>query len=239
MATPLAVIGRSRQSLAPSTGASECLDSWKQIAAFFGRTPRTVQRWERTESLPVHRHIHEKFGSVYAFENELIAWRDKRSRKCSNARGNPGTARLRLAVLPFANLSTSPRMHHFEDGLTGEIICRLACLDAARLGLIARTTVMPYKNSSFGIAEIGQSLRVDYVLEGTVRTVSRDLRISAQLINVADQTHIFGDTYFHRWTEAVSIQIAYAERISGMVARYLLTTSTPPSLTHSQPASLS
>jgi TolB-like protein len=130
-------------------------------------------------------------------------------------------------------------MHHFEDGLTGEIICRLACLDAARLGLIARSTVMPYKNSSFGIAEIGQSLRVDYVLEGTVRTVSRDLRISAQLINAADQMHIFGDTYFHRWTEAVSIQIAYAERISGMVARHLLTTSTPPSLTHSHSASLS
>jgi Tol biopolymer transport system component len=50
------------------------LDSWKEIAAYFGRNERTVRRWERSESLPVHRHLHEKRGTVYAHTAELDAW---------------------------------------------------------------------------------------------------------------------------------------------------------------------
>jgi TolB-like protein len=234
MATSLAVIGSPGQALAPPAGGAECLDSWKQIAAFFGRTCRTVQRWERAESLPVYRHIHEKVGSVYAFERELITWRDTRSRKdrANNPQDAERSQRLRMAVLPFVNLSTDPRVRQFEDGLTAEIICQLACLDAARLGMIARTTVMAHKKSRLGIAEIGRILCVDYVLEGTIRTVGRDLRIAAQLINVADQMHVLGNTFLHRWTGAVSVQIACAERIAGMVSTYLLTASTPPAFKH-------
>jgi hypothetical protein len=55
------------------------LDSWKQIALYLGREVRTAQRWEKTERLPVHRHVHQKNGSVYAFKNELDAWRESRS----------------------------------------------------------------------------------------------------------------------------------------------------------------
>jgi len=54
------------------------LDSWKEIAAFFGREVRTVQGWEKNEALPVHRHQHAKQGSVYAFRSELDAWRNAR-----------------------------------------------------------------------------------------------------------------------------------------------------------------
>ncbi|MFL6301545.1 MAG: tetratricopeptide repeat protein [Terriglobales bacterium] len=50
------------------------LDSWKEIAAFMNRDVRTVQRWEKSEGLPVHRHLHEKAGSVYAYRAELQAW---------------------------------------------------------------------------------------------------------------------------------------------------------------------
>ena len=55
------------------------LDSWKEIAAHLGRDIRTVQRWERGEGLPVHRHLHDKLGSVYAFGGELDRWRSARS----------------------------------------------------------------------------------------------------------------------------------------------------------------
>lgn len=55
------------------------LDSWKEIAAHLGRDVRTVQRWERGEGLPVHRQQHDKLGSVFAFRNEVDAWRDARS----------------------------------------------------------------------------------------------------------------------------------------------------------------
>src|SRR3954467_11090406 len=54
------------------------LDSWKEIAAFMNRDIRTVQRWEKTEGLPVHRHLHEKAGSVYAYKRELELWYQSR-----------------------------------------------------------------------------------------------------------------------------------------------------------------
>jgi hypothetical protein len=50
------------------------LDSWKKIASYLKRDVRTVQRWERREAMPVHRHLHDKLGSVFAFRSELDAW---------------------------------------------------------------------------------------------------------------------------------------------------------------------
>src|ERR1700676_4251705 len=54
-------------------------ESWKEIAAYLGRDVTTVRRWERREGLPVHRLLHTKLGSVYAYTTELDAWRDKRA----------------------------------------------------------------------------------------------------------------------------------------------------------------
>lgn len=66
-------------SPAPGNASSLRLDSWKEIAAHLGRDVRTVQRWERSEGLPIHRQQHDKLGSVYAFRNEIDAWRGARS----------------------------------------------------------------------------------------------------------------------------------------------------------------
>src|SRR5262249_58563542 len=55
-------------------GPGRRLDSWKAIATYMGRDLRTVQRWEKSEGLPIHRHLHAKLGSVYAFEEEIDAW---------------------------------------------------------------------------------------------------------------------------------------------------------------------
>src|ERR1700689_4736072 len=63
------------------TGEKGRLDSWKKIAAHFNRDVTTVQRWERRESMPVHRHLHDKQGSVYAFRSELDAWWESRRGK--------------------------------------------------------------------------------------------------------------------------------------------------------------
>ena len=54
------------------------LDSWKEIAAYLGRDVTTVQRWEKSEAMPVHRHVHDKRSSVYALTSELDAWRQSR-----------------------------------------------------------------------------------------------------------------------------------------------------------------
>jgi len=63
---------------APDPPANDRLDSWKEIAAYLGREVRTVQGWEKSEALPVHRHQHGRQGSVYAFKPELDAWRESR-----------------------------------------------------------------------------------------------------------------------------------------------------------------
>jgi Tol biopolymer transport system component len=64
---------------APNGQADHRLVSWKEISSYLGRSERTVRRWEETEELPVHRHHHEKGGSVYAYASELDAWRESRS----------------------------------------------------------------------------------------------------------------------------------------------------------------
>lgn len=69
------------ESLTPDGERSDRLESWKEIAAFFGRGVTTVQRWEVEEGLPVRRHAHAKRCSVFAFKAELIEWREARSKE--------------------------------------------------------------------------------------------------------------------------------------------------------------
>src|ERR1700729_453091 len=75
-------MGESSLGTQQSTGPPEDrLDSWKEIAAYLSRDVTTVQRWERREGMPVHRHIHDKRGSVYAVCAELDAWRQSRKQR--------------------------------------------------------------------------------------------------------------------------------------------------------------
>ena len=77
------------------------LDSWKEIAAYLGREVRTVQRWEKKEGLPVHRQIHEKLGTVYAYKSEVDAWWRERSAKlASNSDNGEATEGPRVVEWP-------------------------------------------------------------------------------------------------------------------------------------------
>src|SRR5690348_200337 len=71
----------SRDPLHPSRLDERKLDSWKEIADYLDREVRTVQRWEKTENLPVHRHEHQKKSTVYAYTSELDDWRKNRQPK--------------------------------------------------------------------------------------------------------------------------------------------------------------
>src|SRR5512135_1559772 len=80
--------------------AADRLDSWKEIAAYMRRDVTTVQRWEKREGMPVHRHLHDKTGSVYAFKRELDAWTRTRSQALA--------AQSEAASAPAARTSTEP-----------------------------------------------------------------------------------------------------------------------------------
>jgi TolB-like protein/Tfp pilus assembly protein PilF len=82
-------MGEPSQGIMPSVKPAEArLDSWKEIAAYLNRDVTTVQRWEKREGMPVHRHVHDRMGSVYAFSAELDAWvQSRRLRLEEEAKG--------------------------------------------------------------------------------------------------------------------------------------------------------
>src|SRR4051794_27668223 len=114
----------------------------------------------------------------------------------SRARVDPDGARL--VVLPFANLSSDPAQEYFSDGLTEEMITQIGRLFPSRLGVIARTSAMRFKNSGKSASEIGRELSVDYLLEGSVRREGDRVRITAQLIETRTETHLWAETYDRR-----------------------------------------
>lgn len=133
----------------------------------------------------------------------------------SRIRPQPATARLMLAVLPFENLTGDAAQDYFSDGLTEEMIAQLGRLDPARLGVIARTSVMRYKQSHEQLGKIGRELGVQYVLEGSVRRDADKVRISAQLIQVKDQTHVWARQYDREVGNLLTLQAEIAGEIAG------------------------
>lgn len=103
--------------------------------------------------------------------------------------------RIMLAVLPFENLSGDPGQEYFSDGLTEEIIMRFGKLSPHGMGVIARTSSMAYKHTGKSASEIGQELGVDYLLEGSVRRELDRVRVTAQLIRVRDQIHLWAENF--------------------------------------------
>ncbi len=78
----------------------ERLDSWKKIASYLKREVRTVQRWERREAMPVHRHLHDKLGSVFAFRSELDAWWESRRTQLALEDADPSEPPAHIAPTP-------------------------------------------------------------------------------------------------------------------------------------------
>jgi TolB-like protein/DNA-binding winged helix-turn-helix (wHTH) protein len=126
----------------------------------------------------------------------------------------PPNGRLMLAVLPFQNLTGDPSQDYFSEGLTEEMITQLGNLDPKQLGVIARTSVMHYKNSSTPLEQIGGELGVQYLLEGGVRRDSDHVRITAQLIQVKDQTHLWARTYDRELSSLLVVQGEIAQEIA-------------------------
>lgn len=137
-------------------------------------------------------------------------------------RASRNSHRPMLAILPFGNLTGQSDQDYFTDGLTEELIAQLGRLNAAQLGVIAFTTARQYKDTSKGIDEIGQELNVDFIVEGSVRRAGDRVRITAQLIRVSDQSHLWAEAYNHTLDDIISIQIDVAERVARSLAVGLL-----------------
>jgi TolB-like protein len=124
----------------------------------------------------------------------------------SGQQAHPVPEKLMLAVLPFENLSGNKKQEYLSDGLTEELITQLGRLNPERLGVIARTSAMQYKSTRKGIQQIGRELGVAYVLEGGVRRAGNRVRVTAQLIQVSDQTHLWAQGYERELRDLLALQ---------------------------------
>jgi TolB-like protein/Tfp pilus assembly protein PilF len=129
---------------------------------------------------------------------------------------------LRLAVLPFRNLSADPAQEYLSDGITDEMISALGRLQPQRLGVVARTSVMRYKDSELSVSEIGRELSVDYVLEGSVLREGDTIRVIPTLIDVRNETRLWGERYEHQLSGVLALQRDVARGIADSLALTLL-----------------
>jgi adenylate cyclase len=118
----------------------------------------------------------------------------------------------RLAVLPFDNFSPDPEDGFFADGLTEELITLLAQLKEIRV--IARTSAFQYRGTAKSVAQIGGELGVSTVLEGSVRKARDQIRITAQLIDVATQEHLWAMTYDRPFDDVFAVQTEVARSVA-------------------------
>lgn len=139
-----------------------------------------------------------------------------------NHRPSLPEGKIMLAVLPFENLNHDATEDYFSDGLTEEMIAQLGRLRPQRLGVIARTTALTYKKTGKDIRQIGRELGVSHVLEGSVRREADRVRITAQLIQVSDQTHLWAETYERSERDLITIQSEVASRVARSLAVELL-----------------
>src|SRR5580700_3604323 len=190
-----------------------------------GSSPgREKQFWQR---LPVILAVAGGFLVVLAFA-AYLKW----------SRPRPVSAeRTMLAVLPFENFTGDTGQDYLSDGLTEEIISQLGNLDPAHLGVIARTSVMHYKHSPASIPQIGQDLSVQYVVEGSVRRDAQGVRITAQLIQVQDQSHLWAREYDRDLGHLIELQEEIAREVANEV-EFSLTGQRPINLAREAAAPL-
>jgi TolB-like protein len=119
-----------------------------------------------------------------------------------------------LAVLPLENLTGDPDQEYISDGVTDEMITRLGGLRPSRLGVIARTSVMGYKHSGKSVTEIGSELGVQYVVEGSVRQAAGRFRITSQLIQVSDQSHLWAEEYDRNPSDMLAVEADVARAVA-------------------------
>jgi non-specific serine/threonine protein kinase len=137
-----------------------------------------------------------------------------------------------IAVLPFTDMSSQKDQEYFCDGMTEEILTKLSKL--RELKVIARTSVMRYKNTDKSIKEIGEELNVATVLEGSIRKEDNNVRVTVQLIKVEDESHLWAQSYNKRLASVFDLQdevshaIAQALQVTMTAAKISALASAPP-----------
>jgi len=170
-----------------------------RVSAKRSNVPRAI---DTALSTAMARAPEDRFPTVERFASAL----DTKA-----GAGDPELDRS-IAVLPFANMSGDPENEYFSDGISEEIINALTQLP--RLRVAARTSAFSFKGKNTDLRTIGDQLNVGTVLEGSVRRAGGRIRITAQLVNVADGYHLWSERYDRELTDVFAIQDGIATAIA-------------------------
>lgn len=185
--------------------AEDRLDSWKDIANYFGRVVRTVQLWERREGLPIHRHFHKQLGSVFAFRSELNAWR-------SQASAINREPEAKAAAVPFStpkpiqghkvlrvqplHKESMPQHQTFCDAIVAKTELALERVNPGQL--IINSSQPALRADSQDLPQwISEGCATDYVLNWDVQDDGDSLRLNVELMSSENETVVW--SHLFRW----------------------------------------
>jgi serine/threonine-protein kinase len=186
--------------------------------------PRTARRMEHAIVVLLALAL-----GYFAFDKFMLA---PRREAASNAAAVAVAARARaakgpgksIAVLPFVDMSQAKDQEYFSDGLSEELLDKLA--ELPQLKVIARTSSFSFKGTNAGIPEIARKLGVTTVLEGSVRKSGNTLRITAQLVRASDSANLWSDTYDRELTDVFKVQDEIAGAVVAALKLKLLSPAT-------------
>jgi TolB-like protein/tetratricopeptide (TPR) repeat protein/KaiC/GvpD/RAD55 family RecA-like ATPase len=130
----------------------------------------------------------------------------------------------RIAVLPFVSMSPDPNDEYFADGMTEEIISTVSGISGLRV--ISRTSVMGYKGTAKKVKEIGRELEVGSVLEGSLRKAGNRIRVTTQLITVAEDEHVWAQNYDKNLDDVFEVQSDIAKQVADALRVRILSSET-------------
>ncbi len=129
----------------------------------------------------------------------------------------PRPGKIMLVVLPLQNFTGDSQQEYLADGITEEIIAQLGSLDPQHLGVIARTSAMHYKHTQKSAAEISREVGANYLIEGSIRHSGDRIRVTAQLIQASDQSHLWADSYDRELSDVLRIESDIASSVTSKI----------------------
>jgi TolB-like protein/DNA-binding winged helix-turn-helix (wHTH) protein/Flp pilus assembly protein TadD len=218
----IVTVARKGYQFSADVTVAEAADTTKRLAVqvpVAERSPADTQPIvgsHADEAIPIARK-HWRNAAVLAALTVILAAVGYTSWRHFAGTTPPKSQKIMLAVLPFENLTGDPGKEYLADGLTEELISQLGRLNPEQLGVIARTSVMGYKNKKERLDQIGRDLSVQYVLENSLRGSGTKVRFTTQLIQVKDQTHLWSQDYDYPAENILNIEYDVADAIANEI----------------------
>src|SRR6266496_3577031 len=184
------------------------------VAWAFELTPEGIKRTEDLDRTPQQQSRNHAWIFVVIIAGAMSAglFFLGRFTAANKQSGSAGLPTKSIAVLPFESLSEDKSNAYFADGIQDEILARLSKI--ADLKVISRTSTQKYKSAPNDLREIAQQLDVSNILEGNVQRSADQVRITVQLINAANDSHLWAETYDRKLIDVFQVESDVAQKIA-------------------------